>query len=148
MHPLFGTAEQQQFSAYDQPNFQQNYGGQQFAPVQTQGPPPQSATPGIYQPQQQMHPQQQMQQQQVPQQVNYQNFQQTFPGQQQQPQQTFSPPPMPVPEPPKQKLPIPEEFIYMQTVLEELKTQCINSAGNPVSSIDCISMTFILTNLI
>lgn len=127
MHPLFGTAEQQQFSPVEQQSYQQhNYGGQQFAPVQTQAPPPmnQSAPTGFYQPQQQ--------QQQVPQQVNYQNFQ-NFTGQpQQQPQQTLSPPP-PVQEPPKQKLPLPEEFIYMQTVLDELKTQCTTAAGNPVS---------------
>lgn len=128
MHPLFGTAEQQQFSPVEQQSYQQhNYGGQQFAPVQTQAPPPtsQSAPTGFYQPQQQ-------QQQQVPQQVNYQNFQ-NFSGQpQQQPQQTLSPPP-PVQEPPKQKQPLPEEFIYMQTVLDELKTQCTTAAGNPVS---------------
>ena len=130
-HPLFGTAEQQMLSPMDQQNYQQhNYGGQQFAPVQAQSPPGMQA-PGLYQPQQQQQ-QQQNQQQQVPQQVNYQNFQ-NFTGQQQ-PQQTFSPPPPPVQEPPKQKLPIPEEFIYMQTVLEELKTQCINAAGNPVGS--------------
>lgn len=37
------------------------------------------------------------------------------------------------PEPPKQKAPLPEEFIYLQTVLEELRTQCISAANNPVS---------------
>lgn len=100
---------------------QQSYGGQQFAPMPSQAPPPVQAAPtGFYQPQQQ--PQQA--------QVNYQNFQ-NFSGQQQ-PQQTMSPPPA-VQEPPKKKLPLPEEFIYMQTVLEELKTQCITAAGNPVS---------------
>lgn len=33
---------------------------------------------------------------------------------------------------PKEKPPLPEEYIYMQTVLEELKTQCINAATDPV----------------
>jgi protein transport protein SEC31 len=124
MHPLFGAAEpQQQYPSNDQMYQQQPYGGQQFAPVQ-QIPPPgmsPSASTGFYQPQQQQPIQQA--------QVNYQNFQ-NFSGQQQ-PQQTMSPPP--VQQPPKQKLPLPEEFIYMQTVLEELKTQCIAAAGNPVS---------------
>ncbi|XP_037918625.1 protein transport protein Sec31A isoform X1 [Hermetia illucens] len=32
---------------------------------------------------------------------------------------------------PKEKPPLPEEYIYMQTVLEELKTQCINAATDP-----------------
>jgi protein transport protein SEC31 len=127
MHPLFGAAEpQQQYPSNDQMYQQQPYGGgQQYAPIQ-QVPPPgmsPSAPTGFYQPQQQQPIQQA--------QVNYQNFQ-NFSGQQQ-PQQTMSPPP-PVHEPPKQKLPLPEEFIYMQTVLEELKTQCIAAAGNPVSS--------------
>lgn len=132
MHPLFGSAEQQQFSANDQMYQQQPaYGGQQFAPVQGQVPPPtNNAMPqtGFYQP-----PQQPSSFQQPVAQVNYQNFQQNFNGQQQ-PQQTMSPPPpVRVQSPPKQKLPIPEEFIYMQTVLEELKTQCIAAALNPVS---------------
>lgn len=38
------------------------------------------------------------------------------------------------PEPPKPKAPLPEEFIYLQTVLEELRTQCIQTATNPVRS--------------
>lgn len=38
------------------------------------------------------------------------------------------------PEPPKAKAPIPEEYVYLQTVFNELKTQCINTATNPVSS--------------
>lgn len=34
---------------------------------------------------------------------------------------------------PKAKAPIPEEYVYLQTVFNELKTQCINTATNPVS---------------
>ncbi|XP_059607355.1 protein transport protein Sec31A isoform X2 [Phlebotomus argentipes] len=37
----------------------------------------------------------------------------------------------PTPEPPKPKAPIPEEHIYMQTVLNELRNQCVNAAANP-----------------
>lgn len=106
---------------------QQQFGGMQF-----QNPIPQGPPKGFYDPHQQQAPAQQMQPQQA--QINYSNFN-SFSGQQQQlPQeaQTVSPPP-PVQEPPKQKLPLPEEFIYLQTVFEELKTQCVNAAANPVS---------------
>uniref|UniRef100_A0AAG5DHX5 Protein transport protein Sec31A n=1 Tax=Anopheles atroparvus TaxID=41427 RepID=A0AAG5DHX5_ANOAO len=86
--------------------------------------------------------------------INYQNFQQTAPGaaapgqmggpqgsvyypgqgqdgyaQQQQHQQNAYQPP--APEPPKQKPPLPEQYVFMQTVFEELKKQCVASAGNP-----------------
>lgn len=37
------------------------------------------------------------------------------------------------PEPPKEKPPLPEEYIYLETVLEELKTNCLNAANDPVS---------------
>ncbi|XP_058828807.1 protein transport protein Sec31A isoform X2 [Topomyia yanbarensis] len=77
--------------------------------------------------------------------VNYQNFQQNLPYQQQPfqqqaPQSTntnvnFMQKPASdvptIPEPPKQKPPIPEEYVYLQTVFEELKKQCIAAAGNP-----------------
>ncbi|CRL00243.1 CLUMA_CG013516, isoform A [Clunio marinus] len=130
-HPIFGVAEpQQQYPGSDQMYQQQaNYGGQQFAPVPTQIPPPMSGQQQQQQTNFYQQPQQQQQQPLAQQQVNFQNFQ-TFPGQQQ-PQQTMSPPPQPTQQPPKQKLPLPEEFIYLQTVLDELKSQCINAAGNP-----------------
>uniref|UniRef100_A0A7G3B7H4 Protein transport protein Sec31A n=1 Tax=Lutzomyia longipalpis TaxID=7200 RepID=A0A7G3B7H4_LUTLO len=66
--------------------------------------------------------------------------QQQFPGQMSfqggQPpanlQQAPTPPQkVPTPEPPKPKAPIPEEHIYLQTVLNELRTQCCNAAANP-----------------
>lgn len=93
--------------------------------------------------------------------INYQNFQQTAPGatasapptgapgqlggphgsvfypgqgQQQdggsyvQQQNAYQPP---APEPPKQKPPLPEQYVFMQIVFEELKRQCVASAGNP-----------------
>lgn len=118
------------------------YGQQQQIPLQnnfgqvpqTFGQPQQqpmvmnnSQPTNFYQPQQPMQPGNS-------QSINYNNFQ-TFAGQQQQvqPQQTMSPPPQAVVEPPKQKLPLPEEFIYLQTVFEELKSQCSNAAKNPVS---------------
>lgn len=39
----------------------------------------------------------------------------------------------PTPEPPKPKQPLPEEYVYLQTVFNELRIQCINTASNPVS---------------
>ena len=61
-------------------------------------------------------------------QMNYTTFhnQSTPMHQQQQPK-----PPTPQPEPPKQKAPLPEEYVYLQTVFEELKQHCITAAGNP-----------------
>lgn len=38
----------------------------------------------------------------------------------------------PTPEPVKQKPPLPEEYMYLQTVFNELRNQCINTATNPV----------------
>ncbi|XP_049291125.1 protein transport protein Sec31A isoform X2 [Anopheles funestus] len=84
--------------------------------------------------------------------INYQNFQQTlpstyqqtgpvpgqggmfYPGQQAvgQPMDGAQPAMQPAaPEPPKQKPPLPEQYVFMQTVFEELKKQCVASAGNP-----------------
>uniref|UniRef100_A0A1L8DVY5 Protein transport protein Sec31A n=1 Tax=Nyssomyia neivai TaxID=330878 RepID=A0A1L8DVY5_9DIPT len=90
---------------------------------------------------QQMQPQQ-MQPQQMPQQAfNYgapqgNQFPPQFPGQmsfqQGHPQQAPTPPQkVPTPEPPKPKAPIPEDQIYLQTVFNELRTQCCNAAANP-----------------
>lgn len=62
----------------------------------------------------------------------------------QQPQQPFMNPPAamghtqnPTPEPaapptPVQKAPLPEEYVYLQTVFNELRQQCSNAAMNPV----------------
>lgn len=84
----------------------------------------------------QLPPQQQQHQQQLP---STQTFQTQLPNaqqhhhQQQQQQQTVQPAQVASPEPVKQKPPLPEEFIYLQTVLNELRTQCSNSTANPVS---------------
>lgn len=70
---------------------------------------------------QQFHPQPgHFQTQPIPNQNQYQQSQQ-----QQQRQAT--------PEPQKQKPPLPEEYVYMQTVFNELRQQCVNAATNPVS---------------
>lgn len=120
-----------QYPGNDQ-GYQEPYGGQ-FAPAQQQMMQPQMTQPPMNSPTQGAYYQQQPNQPIAPQTVNYQNFQNYgVQQQQQQPNQTISPPP-PVHEPPKPKAPLPEEFIYMQTVLDELKVQCISAAGNPVS---------------
>ncbi|EDS34831.1 vesicle associated protein [Culex quinquefasciatus] len=142
----------QQNNGYPDPN--SNYmpgqylppGGMQMPPQQQQ----QTQPPSIFNPAAMGQPQQQ--QQQIPGAINYQNFQQTLPQQQQQqqmsvPQQNnfnatnFRQQPgggqqntqaaPPVPEPPKQKAPIPEEYVFLQTVFEELKKHCIAAAANP-----------------
>ncbi|XP_055706587.1 protein transport protein Sec31A [Phlebotomus papatasi] len=100
--------------------------------------------PGLMTPMSQMPPQQtynygggnqfQMQQSQQPQQQQFPG-QMNFQGQHQPPmgvpQAPTPPQKTPTPEPPKPKAPIPEEHIYLQTVLNELRTQCVNAAANP-----------------
>lgn len=80
---------------------------------------------------------------QFSQQMNFQTSAIATPQQQQQwntpnmSYQTEQPAPLQrQPEPPKEKPPLPEEYIYLQTVFEELKSQCLNSASDPVSCFD------------
>ncbi|XP_065074343.1 protein transport protein Sec31A [Ochlerotatus camptorhynchus] len=148
--PLPGGFPTQPQNGYPDPN--SNYMPGQYLPTGTPGLPPQQ--PAIFNPA--MAGSQPQQQTGV---VNYQNFQQNLPYQQQQQQQQQQQPlqqqqqqqqqpganfnanyrqqptPQPaapvVPEPPKQKPPLPEEYIYLQTVFEELKKNCIDAAGNP-----------------
>lgn len=56
-------------------------------------------------------------------------------------QQQQQPPKPQTPEPPKPKAPLPEEYVYMQTVFNELKLQCSNAAANPVR---CLAFHFFL----
>ena len=44
-------------------------------------------------------------------------------------------------ETPMEKPTLPEEFIYMQTLFEELKTQCLAEASDPVNIIQNISLS-------
>lgn len=44
-----------------------------------------------------------------------------------------APAPVVKPEVAKEKPPLPEQYIYLQTVLEELKSQCVNVAQDAVS---------------
>lgn len=66
--------------------------------------------------------------------INYSNFNNFAGAQPQVQQQQQTPQPsVSVAQEIVEKPPLPEEYIYLQTVLEELKTQCINRATNPVS---------------
>lgn len=122
MQPLFGAPDPiQQYPGPTQMYQQPTFGGPPM-PGHSYAPMPdtqQMPSTGFYQPTEHQEMSQPT--------INYQNFQNFS---HQEPRQTMSPP---VAEPPKQKLPLPEEYIYMQTVFEELKTQCFNAATNPVS---------------
>lgn len=76
--------------------------------------------------------------------------QQFWPGQPQQ-QQSFgyTEQPAPVqeqrqPEPVKEKPPLPEEYIYLQTVLEELKNQCLSATNDAVSRLQIVPRPILL----
>lgn len=126
--------QQQQQTPYVDQGYQQTgmYGagpvqGGQYIPLNPaqNNAPPTSGTPGLPP---------------IATPVNYQNFQTGPPNQMQnqyvQPQQPVQPPiEQARVATPKAKLPLPEEYMYLQTVFEELKNQCINAAGNPVSFI-------------
>lgn len=77
--------------------------------------------------------------QQFPQQLNFQTSaitqqQQAWNAQSQNVGYTEHPAPVQrQPEPVKEKPPLPEEYIYLQTVLEELKNQCLAVSADPVS---------------
>lgn len=127
-HPLFGVDQNNQQGAqqngYGQDPQQQAYGMQNpMQPYAMQATSQAGALPTMAQ--------SNFVHQAFPSQVQFQpNFQQ------QQQAGVGSPPPAqvapPPAEPPKQKAPLPEEFIYLQTVFEELRRMCINVSNNPV----------------
>lgn len=121
-HPLYGV----------DPNQNQNGYGD-FSAGQYGTSPPNATYQGSFMTPQ--LPQQQPSNQLPPSgyQQQTQTFQTQLPGAQ--PQQFAQPPQQahtPAPEPVKQKPPLPEEYMYLQTVLNELRTQCSNATNNPV----------------
>ncbi|KAL7738316.1 hypothetical protein ACLKA6_006644 [Drosophila palustris] len=145
LHPLYGVDPNQNQNSYMDPNQYQN------------APPPGNS--GFYNPAANNNPQAFSPQQQQPQQMNFQTSavpnQQTqyWPGQQQQ-QQSFgyTEQPAPIqeqrkPEPPKEKPPLPEEYIYLQTVLEELKNQCLSATNDPRTKRKFVDVVKRLENL-
>ncbi|CAD7012165.1 unnamed protein product [Ceratitis capitata] len=146
-HPLFGVDPNQN---QNQNGFTDPYGN---APYQNSGMPPppptannsnmvanplQPTSPaGYYNPT--LPQNNNLPTQQFPQQMNFQTS--AIPQQQQQQWNTqpqnvgYTEQPAPVqrqPEVPKEKPPLPEEYIYLQTVLEELKNQCLAASADPV----------------
>ncbi|XP_073848792.1 COPII coat complex component secretory 31 isoform X2 [Musca autumnalis] len=169
-HPLFGVDPNQNQNGYMDPNAHYQQGGMPPPPNQHMNilnpaaQPPQMGQMGSYynpataMQNNNMPPQQTMnfqtsaipnqQQQQVPQ-WQTQPTQAMVgggyndPNQQQQQQQ----PTQRQPEPPKQKPPLPEEYIYLQTVLEELKTNCLNATNDPRTKRKFVDVTKRLENL-
>ncbi|XP_063695964.1 protein transport protein Sec31A [Culicoides brevitarsis] len=130
-HPLFGVADTNQGqNGYMQQDLQpQTYGMQN--PMQQNFGMQQPMQP-VMQPASVPAPVQQNFNQGFPPQVQFQqNFQQPQQQQQQQANVAAPPPPQVAPEP--QKAPLPEEYIYLQTVFEELRTMCIKATSNPQS---------------
>lgn len=83
-------------------------------------PPQQQQQPQQYQPQQQ-----QIYQPVQPQQQQFNNNHSSYmAGAPQQTLQTAAAARQPTPEPPRAKQPLPEEYVYMQTVFNELRQQC------------------------
>ncbi|KNC30942.1 hypothetical protein FF38_04464 [Lucilia cuprina] len=171
-HPLFGVDPNQNQNGYMDPNAHYQQSGMPPPTSQT-GLPPQA---NILNPQQPpmmaggsyYNPANQMQNNNLPQQpMNFQTS--AIPSQQQQQQQQQIPawqnqPTQPgmmggyqeqatqpqthrQPEPPKEKPPLPEEYIYLQTVLEELKTNCLNAANDPRTKRKFVDVNKRLENL-
>lgn len=137
-HPLFAI----------DPNQNQNQNGYNDASVSQHGfaygnAPPNVPYQGTF-----INPSQQSMGMSVPNasQQPGQSFQSTLPNAQ--PQQSV-PQSRPEPTPeliPQQKSPLPEEYIYLQTVFNELRGQCAQTASNPVSIMYSPPITFIYTN--
>ncbi|XP_061393011.1 protein transport protein Sec31A [Musca vetustissima] len=170
-HPLFGVDPNQNQNGYMDPNAQYQQGGmpppnQQPMNVLNPAQPPQMGSyynPATAMQNNNMPPQQQnmnfqtsaipqQQQQQQPQQMPQWQTQPTQGmvggvGYNDQLQQQQQQPPQRQPEPPKQKPPLPEEYIYLQTVLEELKTNCLNATNDPRTKRKFVDVTKRLENL-
>ncbi|XP_017468376.1 PREDICTED: protein transport protein Sec31A isoform X2 [Rhagoletis zephyria] len=160
-HPLFGVDpnQNQNQNGYMDPYNQYQNPGMPPPPTSSNSNllnPMQGAGPGAY-----YNPTQaqnnNMPTQQFPQQINFQTS--AIPQQQQQQQQPwntqtqnmgYTEQPAPVqrePEPPKEKPPLPEEYIYLQTVLEELKNQCLAVTTDPRTKRKFVDVTKRLENL-
>ncbi|XP_052843380.1 protein transport protein Sec31A isoform X1 [Drosophila gunungcola] len=147
-HPLFPVDPNQNQNGY-------------VDPAQYQNAPPPGGIPNAYynpaafnnnpqqQPQQSyLQPQQQFQQSGLPNQGGPQ--QQNWQGQQQTIGYTEQPAPIQQqrqPEPPKEKPPLPEEYIYLQTVLEELKNRCLSATNDPRTKRKFVDVVKRLENL-
>ncbi|XP_039502333.1 protein transport protein Sec31A [Drosophila santomea] len=142
-HPLFPVDPNQNQNGYVDPS-------------QYQHAPPPGGVPNTYynpgafnnNPQQQSY----LQPQQPPSAISNQGGlqQQNWQGQQQTIGYTEQPAPIQQqrqPEPPKEKAPLPEEYIYLQTVLEELKNRCLGATNDPRTKRKFVDVVKRLENL-
>ncbi|ALC40647.1 sec31 [Drosophila busckii] len=146
MHPIFGADPNQNQNTYMDPNqYQQNLppaaGNNAYYNPQANNNAPAFAPPQ----QQQMN----FQPSALPNQAQQTQF---WSGQQQNQTYGYTEQPAPIqeqrqPEPPKEKPPLPEEYIYMQTVLDELKNQCLNSTNDPRTKRKFVDVAKRLENL-
>ncbi|XP_034650172.1 LOW QUALITY PROTEIN: protein transport protein Sec31A [Drosophila subobscura] len=145
-HPIFPVDPNQNQNGYMDPAQYQN------------APPPGVASNAYYNPvafnnnPQQQQSYLQPQQQGIPNQAPPQ--QQNWQGQQQQQQNIgYTEQPAPIqqqqrqPEVPKEKPPLPEEYIYLQTVLEELKNRCLSATNDPRTKRKFVDVVKRLENL-
>ncbi|XP_030387953.1 protein transport protein Sec31A isoform X2 [Scaptodrosophila lebanonensis] len=146
LHPLFGTDPNKNQNGYVDPN-------------QYQAMPPPASGNTYYNPatvnnnsQQQTFPAPQQQQPNF-QTSAIQNQQQQWQGQQHQQTIGYTEHPAPIQQqqrqapPPKEKPPLPEEYIYLQTVLEELKKQCLSATQDPRTKRKFVDVAKRLENL-
>ncbi|XP_039226631.1 protein transport protein Sec31A isoform X2 [Drosophila yakuba] len=144
-HPLFPVDPNQNQNGYVDPS-------------QYQHAPPPGGVPNTYynpgafnnnpQQQQQSYLQPQQPPSAIPNQGGLQ--QQNWQGQQQTIGYTEQPAPIQQqrqPEPPKEKAPLPEEYIYLQTVLEELKNRCLGATNDPRTKRKFVDVVKRLENL-
>ncbi|XP_054741093.1 protein transport protein Sec31A isoform X2 [Anastrepha obliqua] len=154
-HPLFGVDPNQNQNGYREPYGQYQNTGMPPPPTTANSSIPNQSqaagTGGYYNPSlqqnnnlptQQFQPQMNFQASAIPQQQQSWNVQQQNVGYTEQ-----AAPVHRQPEPPKEKPPLPEEYIYLQTVLEELKNQCLAVTTDPRTKRKFVDVTKRLENL-
>ncbi|XP_036231501.2 protein transport protein Sec31A isoform X1 [Bactrocera oleae] len=155
-HPLFGVDPNQNQNGYADPYAQYQNPGMPPPPTANSNIPTnlQPNDPvGYYNPA--LPQNNNLPTQQFPPQLNFQTSarpqqQQQQPWNSQSQNVGYTEQPAPVqrqPEPVKEKPPLPEEYIYLQTVLEELKSQCLAVSADPRTKRKFVDVTKRLENL-
>ncbi|KAH8233407.1 hypothetical protein KR026_007815 [Drosophila bipectinata] len=151
LHPLFPVDPNQNQNGYIDPSQYQNAPPPGGAPNAYYNPAAFNNNPQQQQQQSYLQPQQQplnvhqagIPNQGAPLQQNWQGGQQTI---------GYTEQPAPIqqqrqPEPSKEKPPLPEEYIYLQTVLEELKNRCLSATNDPRTKRKFVDVVKRLENL-
>uniref|UniRef100_A0A6P4F7X3 Protein transport protein Sec31A n=1 Tax=Drosophila rhopaloa TaxID=1041015 RepID=A0A6P4F7X3_DRORH len=147
-HPLFPVDPNQNQNGYVDPAQYQNATPPGGAHNAYYNPTAFNNNPQQQHQQSYLQPQQQLQQSGIPNQGGPQH--QNWQGQQQTIGYTEQPAPIQQqrqPEPPKEKPPLPEEYIYLQTVLEELKNRCLSATNDPRTKRKFVDVVKRLENL-